>query len=320
MRSTRLPLRATLGALMLLALRVSGCVDTFEIGRDPFGSSAAGGQGGAFIGSAGASEGGAASNGGASATGGTGACAPVKCQGKGPYACGDCADNDMDGAADSADAECTGPCDDTEDSYFGGIPGQNNAPCKHDCYFDSNSGTGDDDCYWTHECDDHSVEPDYPPSGDANCAYNAGASVPGTDASCGELFRFQSDRCVDYCRPVVPNGCDCFGCCQLEGRSNRYVFIGSTIDGQPSCDESTITDPSACRPCTPVLSCFNSCEPCEHCVGGTPPDPSCGGSDGGAPAVSERCEPGVTPCGQVGEPECPAEEYCITGCCAVVLK
>jgi hypothetical protein len=315
MRSIRFSPRAALGALTFLAFRASGCVDNFEIGRDALGSNA-GGEGGELGGS-----GGAPDAGGGPATGGTGGCTPVKCQGKGPYACGDCLDNDDDGATDSADAACTGPCDDTEDSFFGGIPGQNNAPCNQDCYFDSNSGFGDDQCYWTHECDDHSIGPDYPPSGDASCAYNASATVPGTDASCGELFRFQSDRCVlELCRPVVPNGCDCFGCCQLDGRSNRYVFIGSTVDGQPSCNESTISDPSACRPCTPVLSCFNSCEPCEHCVGGTLPDPSCVGGDAGGPGVSERCDPGVTPCGQVGEPECPAEEYCITGCCVVVLK
>ena len=302
---------------MLLALRVSGCVDTFEIGQDEFEPNAGGGEGGEAIVTGG---GGAPTDGGrASANGGAGACRPVECQSKGPYACGDCADNDVDGAIDSADVECTGPCDDTEDAFFGGIPGQNNAPCKQDCYFDGNSGPGDDGCFWTHECDDHSVAPDYAPSNDPSCQYNADATVPGSDATCGQLLRFQSDKCIEECRPVVPNGCDCFGCCQLEGRSNRYVFIGSTVDGQPSCDESNITDTSACRPCTPVLSCFNSCEPCEHCVGGTLPDPSCGG-EAGAPNTSGRCDPGVTACGQVGEPECPAEQYCITGCCAVVLR
>lgn len=315
MRPNRFPLRAALGALTLLALRVSACVDNFEIGREAL-SADTGGQAGEP-----SASGGAPAEGGASASGGSGACTPVKCQGKGPYACGDCIDNDMDGAIDSADVECTGPCDNTEDSFFGGIPGQNNAPCKMDCYFDSNSGSGDDGCYWTHECDDHSIEADgFPPSGDPTCAYNASASVPGSGAMCGELYRFQSDACLAYCRPVVPNGCDCFGCCQLEGRSNRYVFIGSTVDGQPSCDASSVGDPSACRPCTPVLSCFNSCEPCEHCAGGTPPDPSCNDGEAGGPGSSKRCEPGVTPCGQEGEPECPAEEYCITGCCAVVLK
>ena len=311
----RLPLRAALGALMLLALRVSGCVDSFEIGRDAVGFDA-GGEGGDFTGA-----GGARDAAGSPATGGSAGCEPVTCQGKGPYACGDCVDNDLDGAVDAHDIECTGPCDDTEDAFAGGIPGQNNAPCRQDCYFDFNSGSGDDQCYWTHQCDDHSTpESGYAPSGDPGCAYDASATVPGSSGTCGELFRFQNDLCLDYCRPVVPNGCDCFGCCQLEGRSNRYVFLGSTIDGEPSCNASTLGDPNACRPCTPVLSCFNSCEPCEQCVGGTPPDRSCGGGEAGAPAVSERCDPGVTPCGQVGEAECPAEEYCITGCCVVVLR
>jgi hypothetical protein len=308
MRSNRFLPTAALGALMFFAFRASGCVDNFEIGRDALGSDA-GGEGGAAM-----------TAGGAPGAGGDGACRPVACRQK-VYACGDCVDNDMDGALDSADVECTGACDDTEDSFYGGIPGQNNAPCRQDCYFDSNSGSGDDGCYWTHECDVESVaENGYPPSGNASCAYNASATVPGSDLMCSGLASSQTDQCNDVCRAVTPNGCDCFGCCELPGRSNEYVFIGSTVDGQGSCNESNIDDPTACRPCTPVQSCFNECTPCEHCVGGVTPEPSCADGEAGAPGVSERCDQEGTPCGQVGEPECPAEEYCITGCCVVVLK
>lgn len=306
MRSIHFPLRVASGALTFLAFSAYGCVDDFEIGRDAF-ESHAGGEGGET-----------SAAGGAPSAGGDTGCRPVACQDK-VYDCGDCSDNDQDGVADSADMECTGACDDTEDSFYGGIPGQNNAPCRQDCYFDSNSGVGDDECYWSHECDVESVaENGYPPSGDASCAYDLNAMVPGSDLSCSALAFSQSDKCNTVCRPVTPNGCDCFGCCQLDRRRNDYVFIGSTIDGQGSCNESNIDDQEACRPCTPVQSCFNECMPCEQCVGGAP-DPSCEGG-GGAPSVSQRCDQGVTPCGQVGEPECPAEEYCITGCCVVVLK
>src|SRR5262245_35999596 len=47
----------------------------------------------------------------------------VACQGH-VYACGNTIDDDGDGLIDAQDPDCLGPCDDTEDSYFGGISGQ----------------------------------------------------------------------------------------------------------------------------------------------------------------------------------------------------
>lgn len=318
MRSNRLPLRAALGALMLLALRVSGCVDSFEIGRDAIGSGAIGAEAGspASVGEGGS--GGIAGIGmGSAGDDGEGGCVITTCEGKGqPYRCGDCEDNDADGQIDANDVECTGPCDDTEDSFYGAIPGQNNEQqCRKDCYFDNDNGAGNDQCYWTHECDVKSVpEAGYPPSGDPSCAYNANATVPG-GATCAELATSQAPRCLELCRPLTPNGCDCFGCCELPPRSNQYVFIGSTADRRGTCNQSNLDDPEACRPCTPVLSCLNSCTACEQCIGGAPPDASCGAGTGGGSSMSERCDPGVTPCGQPGEAACRAGEYCITGCC-----
>src|SRR5262249_34071017 len=99
------------------------------------------------------------------------------CQGH-VYACGDCLDNDGDCKIDDADSQCLGPCDNTEDSLYGGIPGQNNSPCKSDCYFDQDTGSGNDDCYWSHKCDPLEVPPLYPPE-DSKCAYNPNANIPG---------------------------------------------------------------------------------------------------------------------------------------------
>src|SRR5262249_52372790 len=85
-----------------------------------------------------------------STDGGTRVCHYATCQGK-VYACGDCADNDGDGRFDSDDPDCLGPCDNTESGALTlGIPGGNNAPCKADCYFDQDTGTGNDSCYWDH--------------------------------------------------------------------------------------------------------------------------------------------------------------------------
>ena len=83
---------------------------------------------------------------------GPGNCQVSTCQGK-VYQCGDCLDNDGDCKVDAADDQCLGPCNNTENSFFGGIPGQNNSPCKSDCFFDADTGSGNDDCYWSHKCD-----------------------------------------------------------------------------------------------------------------------------------------------------------------------
>src|SRR5262249_30843808 len=117
------------------------------------------------------------------AKGGCGNFCQIKtCQGK-VYQCGDCLDNDGDCRIDDSDTQCLGPCDNTEDSLYGGIPGQNNSPCKSDCYFDQDTGSGNDDCYWSHKCDPLEVPPDYPPEG-SKCAYDPNANIPGYGGTC----------------------------------------------------------------------------------------------------------------------------------------
>jgi hypothetical protein len=252
--------------------------------------------------------GGGAGSGGAAGVAG---CVVTKC-GKKTYACGDCIDNDEDGTIDSADSECLGACDSTEDSYHGGITGPDSEPCNLDCYFDTDNGVGNDGCYWSHNCDPLSVAPAYGPSGD-QCPYDPETMVPGADRNCSDLADGQTAMCNDRCIPLTPNGCDCFGCCELPARSGSFVWIGSSSGGVGSCDEQSLGDPAKCRPCTLVLSCFNSCEPCEVCVGQQPIG-DCTGSPGG----EQQCMPGVAPCGRPGQANCGAGEYCITGCCVRV--
>ena len=69
------------------------------------------------------------------------------------YQCGDCEDNDGDGVIDSRDTDCLGPCDNNESGFNTGIPGGGSNPCSLDCYFDQDSGAGNDDCHWDHRCD-----------------------------------------------------------------------------------------------------------------------------------------------------------------------
>lgn len=294
---------------LVLALGLAGtaCSDRIKIGQElPLTSEGGGGA------TSQGTPGGSSTSGGAAPSGGEATCQITACQGK-VYRCGNCIDDDADGVTDSADAECTGPCDDTEDSYFGGIPGQNNAPCHADCYFDQDTGQGNDQCYWSQNCDPLSVAPSYPPSGDKRCAYDPAAKIPGTSASCDELGATQSATCATYCGPLTPNGCDSFGCCELPADSGKFVWIGSTVGNVGSCTRETVADPASCQPCTPVPSAFNACDPCEVCVGRTAPAASC-------TATGNRCPPGDRACGLPGELACDLGQYCVTGCCEAAPK
>ncbi len=290
----------SLGVLLALAFG-NGCGQTVEVGLDDALSS--GGKAGA----AGSGNGGTLSLGGLGVAGsavagslsqaGAPACEPTLCRGK-PYQCGNCADDDGDGLVDELDPDCLGPCDDDELGLSTGLATNQSAACRQDCYFDGDNGPGNDKCEWSHSCDPLSVAPDYPPSGQARCKYGANMGV-----DCAGLFATQQKACTDVCLPLVPNGCDCFGCCELPGGSGKYHFIGAGRGAQ-GCQRDTLDDPVACPPCTYVPSCFNDCGKCETCVDKAP-DPSC--NPGSACPLGERaCSPAAP---------CDFGDYCVTGCC-----
>jgi len=232
-------------------------------------------------------------------------CVIADCQGK-IYECGDCIDNDGDIVADAKDPHCLGACDNTEDSFYGGIPGQNSAPCKMDCYFDQDTGAGNDDCYWSHECDPISIAPNYPPEG-KKCEYDSSTNIPGYGGTCDDAFATQSQACLDFCVPLTPNGCDCFGCCAIPGAPTT-VWLGS--EGSGFCDLDHLADPSICKPCTVVPSCWNECGNCEICVGKPTLPPEC---------TVQQCPSGLQACGLPGQDPCAEGFYCITGCCQPLI-
>ena len=288
--------KATLSLLAVCALMAS-CSDDVEVGvnESQLGSGAAAGAG-------------------AQPT----ECTKTTCQGH-IYACGDCIDNDDDGTVDAFDFECLGPCDATEDFFYSGIPGQNNAPCRQDCYFDQDTGPGNDRCYWDHRCDELSTEPGYPPSGDARCRYDPSAQVSGSSESCETLAGAQAPECLESCLPLVPNGCDCFGCCELPAGTGRFVWIGSTQNGSGSCDAASAGNLELCKPCTQVQGCLNPCGACEVCVGRPATDVrNCADAGPGDAGERARCPIGRAACGQHGEPPCTGGSYCITGCCVPI--
>ncbi|MEZ4429322.1 MAG: hypothetical protein R3A51_16735 [Nannocystaceae bacterium] len=202
------------------------------------------------------------------------------------YECGDTIDNDNDGKIDLNDPECTTPCDDSESSLQTNLPGQNK-DCKADCYFDADSGQGNDQCVWNLQCDPMN------PGADVGCPY---------DPDLKQCDMVTEQPCFDYCSPLVPNGCDCFGCCEVAG-----VFV--YLDSNPECSLSNL---AACNPCTFFEDCNNPCKPdeCEVCFGQDPDDlpPGC---------EEPKCDEPKTPC--TNSDQCADGQFCSTGCCVDIV-
>lgn len=250
--------------------------------------------------------------------GGPSVCVPAMCQGR-MYQCGNCLDDDSDGDIDARDGNCLGPCDNNEGGFDLGIPGGDSAPCKLDCYYDTDQGSGNDGCEWDARCD---------PLGPDSNPMCAPRDPPPPSARCPEP---QSDACHDFCSPLTPNGCDCFGCCNLPARSDRWVFIGSTnTAGEPTCNLDVMDDDALCHPCTPNGDCINECGRCELCLGRDPsdipadcfppPPGDAGGVDGGptpdaGTPEDPQCPPDRQACGLPGQGPCPDGFFCSTGCC-----
>jgi hypothetical protein len=136
---------------------------------------------------------------------------------------------------------------------------------------------------------------------------------------CASLMSSQPSACDQVCRPLTPNGCDCFGCCQVPGLPNS-IWLGSLRpDGSPSCNSKTTGVPSDCHPCTQVSSCVNPCERCELCVGKRSVPQDCS-QDNDAASPPRQCPAGVQPCGLKGQRTCAPGYYCITGCCYETVR
>jgi hypothetical protein len=245
-------------------------------------------------------------------------CVVSTCQGK-VYQCGDCLDNDGDCGVDSlSDPECLGPCSDSETGFKGNIPGQDHGNCDADCYFDQDNGSGNDQCFWSEQCDPRSLPsatPAYTPSLSNKCDYTTLTASGQTQ--CNGWNTTQTTTCWDpggppgtnYCGALVPNGCDCFGCCVIPGAPTP-VFLGSApASNQPgTCTEgAALANPTLCHPCTQVASCTKTCGHCQICIGKPtlPPDCEC-----------QECPAGAQLCGAPCGSACPAGQFCLSGCCS----
>jgi cysteine-rich repeat protein len=212
---------------------------------------------------------------------------PIPCNGT-IYACGDMVDNDRDGSIDLDDKECISPCDDNEGSFQTDLPGQNN-DCKGDCYFDSNSGGGDDQCEWNLQCDPEN------PGAQVGCEYDPQMAM-------GPMCMAElPQECLDFCIPLIPNGCDCFGCCQI---GDEFYYL----DSSPDC---ALDNLGACEACTFYEDCGNPCMPeeCELCFGQDPEDLPEG-------CDMPECPENFPPC--LENTDCVEGTWCQTGCCVPI--
>jgi hypothetical protein len=258
-------------------------------------------NGGTLNGLGGSLNGGGTVNGGTSGTTNTFGGSPAL----GDTACSNGKDDDDDGLIDGFDPECTGPWDNDETSFATGIPGDNVDPKWQDCFFDGNSGAGDDDCRYATGC--------------------ITGELPATDKDCK-----LTDACIKFCAPLTPNGCDCFGCCSVA------LPGGGSVDIQAagSCSVANVDDEDACPRCVKSAACGNTCGRCELCPGKTIADlpEDCGptgaggaGSGTGGTATggtgtgggpTYTCDGGLQVCG-TGLPSCGLGKYCSQGCCLV---
>lgn len=216
--------------------------------------------------------------------------------GSAPCACSDGVDNDNDGLTDLEDPECVASWDNDEGSFATGIDGDNRDNACQDCFFDGNSGSGDDDCRLPTSC----LETGPPTSGRGNCNMCE-----------------QSAACVNFCKAFTPNGCDCFGCCTVHLPNGTTVNValgaGCNIDG------NTV---EGCNTCVPNDSCKNECGRCELCPGKTVKDlpadcfttPGGDGGDGDGDDPGYTCDDGATRCG-AGLSPCEDGYSCDFGCC-----
>ena len=151
------------------------------------------------------------------------------------------------------------------------------------------------------------VRPDQPgASASKQCPYDPTfQSCPGP----------QTQACIDFCGGFVPNGCDCFGCCEvyIDGQP-KLIYLGSA--------NCSTDKPENCATCTQQTDCVDPCEECELCLGKTIADlpAKCFGSgtdagvDAGPPSTCTI--PGRESC--ITNQDCPTGFYCLTGCCRFV--
>lgn len=218
-----------------------------------------------------------------------------------PCECADGKDNDRDGLIDGLDPECTSSVDDKEATFATRDPKQPLNDCE-DCFWDDNASSDDDGCGYPSACrsEGPAAMPGPPPM-----------TPPGmmTCRSCEVM-----PRCVDSCRSHTPNGCDCFGCCEVTGADGAAVNVVLSDE----CSVKDVDKMNKCPPCVPNAACFNPCGRCELCFGKKQEDLPADCTDSGVADVpAHACDDGYRACSE--SDACPEGFYCVLGCCMVTV-
>lgn len=214
--------------------------------------------------------------------------------------CSNCIDDDNDKAIDGFDLQCTGPNDNDESSFATGIPGDNMDPVEQDCFFDGDSGAGNDGCN-IHVCCLLGAKTV------ADCPIGANKYDPSAcppPIGTGTL----SDKCIQTCGKLAPPGCDCFACCTIyDPVTGKYYDVDINPAVSPNCTPDTISDPTKCLSCVKNTQCTGgSCGTgtCTLCPGQTTLPPGC--TDVTCPNNEVKC---------ASDGSCPTATYCSNGCC-----
>lgn len=244
--------------------------------------------------------------------------------------CSNCVDDDGDSKIDGFDPECSGPLDRLEDSFATGIPGDNMDATYQDCFFDGDSGGGNDGCS-THVC----------------CLLQAAnvqacmALAPGSNYSKYDKNKCYQpwgnvpvpSKCSMNCGPLAPPGCDCFGCCTVcNGGTCADIVINPAVS--PTCDQTNIGDLGAdgvvsaddpCKRCVKNESCGGTTEcaydgvSCTPCPGQCDANGTCNPPLPAACNMMTACPAGYTECDAANMNACPAGTYCSSGCCVGII-
>jgi hypothetical protein len=214
--------------------------------------------------------------------------------------CNNCIDDDEDGLIDGFDPECVSAIDNDEGSFATGIPGDNIDAKKQDCFFDGNSGSD-----YGQQISTCCLLPD------GECPNDAGGGADGVGSFDRETDCEYSQQAIDYCAPLTPPGCDCFGCCTVCVEAGCFEVLGNDTVS-PDCTQETVgTD--ACPTCVKQSECGGEqCnadpEDCILCPGETAEDlPEACNEVNVCPGDQTECTPGGG--------ECSDTQYCSSGCC-----
>ena len=204
-------------------------------------------------------------------------------------ACSNGIDDDGDGLVDADDPECVGSEDNDEGTFATGMPGDNRDPKWQDCFFDGNSGAGDDRCRY--------------PTG---CLTGA---IAQTDPACAI-----TQYCLDHCAAFAPKNCDCFGCCTVPSGSGSV-----NIQLTKTCTEAKLGDPTACPRCVKSTACQPPETPPPPPTSTTPPPPPpTDTTPPPPPPPPTTCSDGSPVCSDVSS--CNAGFTCVSGCCKAIVR